>query len=433
MNESTRALNFPNHLPAQYKGRRDLLGQARVRLDLAGEMLQLPSGERLRLFAPERVIQTFSPVRMDDGELRVFPGYRVEHSNTLGPYYGGIRFHQEVDQDATTALAMLMTWQCALMGIPFGGAKGGVTVDPYTLSEGELERLTRRYTTDMALVFDPLRDIPRPDVSTSEREMAWIMDTISVNRGYAVAGSVTGKPLAIGGTQGNREAPGNGVFLAIQEYYDRANKRLHGASVAIEGFGKIGRVAAQLLDQDGARIVAVSDRSGGIYDPDGLDVRDLLRHVQHHRDLGGYVGAKRITEAELLLLAVDILIPASLPCQITKSNADQIRAGLICEGANMPVTPEADRILDARGIPVIPDILANAGGAIVGYFEWVQDNNQLFWTEEEVFSRLKSLQLRAYHNVQRRAERDGLSLRLAAHIEALNHVVQAANLRGLYP
>jgi glutamate dehydrogenase (NAD(P)+) len=328
---------------------------------------------------------------------------------------------------------MLMTWQCSLLGIPFGGAKGGITVDPYELSDGELERLTRRYASDMVNVFDPNKDIPRPDVSTSAREMAWIMDTISVNRGYAVPGAVTGKPLSIGGTQGNAEASGGGVYVVVKEYYDRKGDSLAGKKVAIEGFGKIGRVAARLLHRDGAIIVAVSDRSCGLYNENGLDITALLLHVGEHGLLEGFEGAKQIDEESLLLLAVDLLIPASLACQITKSNADKIQAKLICEGANMPTTPEADRILEQRGITVIPDLLANAGGAIVGYFEWVQDNNQLFWTEEEIISRLKDILLRAYQKVATRAERDKLSFRMATHIEAVGNLVEALNMRGLYP
>ncbi|MDB5095746.1 MAG: gdhA, partial [Cyanobacteria bacterium RYN_339] len=413
--------------------RKDLLGQARVRLDQVTQIMQLPKGLVDRLFAPHRVVQTFSPVRMDDGELEVFPGYRVEHSNILGPYFGGVRYHEHVDLDAITAGAMLMTWQCALVGIPFGGAKGGITVDPYQLSEGELERLTRRYAADMVNIFDPHRDIPRPDVSTSSREMAWIMDTISVNRGYAVPGAVTGKPLSIGGTHGAADASGGGVYVVIKEHFDRRSESLQGKKVAIEGFGKIGRVVARLLARDGAVIVGVSDRTGGRYAEDGFDVNALLQHVESHRNLEGFDAGTPVSEEDLLLLPVDILIPASLACQITKSNADKIQAKLICEGANMPTTPEADRILEARGIPVIPDILANAGGAIVGYFEWVQDNNQLFWTEEEVVARLKDILLRAYHRVALRAERDRQSFRLAAHLEGVGNLVEALNMRGLYP
>lgn len=431
----TDTLNVPAapRLPIQYKGRKDLLGQARVRLELVGDMLGIAPGVRDRLFAPHRVVQTASPVRMDDGEVQVFPGYRVEHSNVLGPYYGGIRFHHEADLDTITALAILTTWQAALMGVPFGGAKGGVTVDPETISESELERLTRRYVSDMISVFDPKKDIPSPDVYTSDREMAWMMDTVSVNRGYAVPGAVTGKPLSIGGTQGNTEASGRGLYILIEEYFRQNQLDLRGTKVAIEGFGKIGRVAGMLLYRAGATVVAVSDRTGGLYDEKGLDLHDIWKHMQAHGSLEGYDKAQTISEPELLLLPVDVLVPASLSCQITKSNAEKIQAKLIVEGANMPVTPEADIILERRGIPVIPDILGNAGGVIVGYFEWVQDNNQLFWTEEEVMDRLKAVLLRAYRKVQQRSERDKVSIRMGAHLEAVGHVVEALSMRGLYP
>ncbi|HEY9721407.1 MAG TPA: Glu/Leu/Phe/Val dehydrogenase [Oscillatoriaceae cyanobacterium] len=433
MSDTLNAPVPPQSLPIQYKGRKDLLGQSRVRLEQVAKTLNLPAGICDRLFAPHRVVQTFSPVRMDSGEISVFPGYRVEHSNILGPYYGGIRFHHEVDLDAITALAYLRTLQCALIGIPFGGAKGGVTVDPTQLSDGELERLTRRYTSDMGMIFDPKKDIPSPDVYTSEREMAWMMDTVSVNHGYAEPGAVTGKPLSIGGTQGNTEASGRGVAMVVEEYFRRADKPLKGATVIITGFGKIGRVAAQLLQRVGAKIIGVSDRSGGLYDADGIDVEALWQHMLAGNDLGTFKAAGAMPEDELLLTETDLLIPASLSCQITRSNAEKVQAKLIVEGANMPITPEADNILGRRGIPVVPDMLANAGGVIVGYFEWVQDNNQLFWTEEEVVDRLRTVMMRAYGKVHERAGRDGQTLRLAAHTEALRTLVEAATIRGLYP
>ena len=424
----------PASLPIQYKGRKDLLGQARTRLELAGERLNLPRGLRERMFAPHRVVQTFSPVKMDNGEVEVFPGYRVEHSNVLGPYYGGVRFHHEVDQDAVTALALLTTWQCALVGIPFGGAKGGITVDPLKLSEGELERLTRRYTSDMVNVFDPKKDIPSPDVFTTDREMAWIMDTVSINRGYAVPGAVTGKPLSIGGTLGNAEASGRGVYLVLEEYFRQQGKSLMGLKVAIEGFGKLGRVAAQHLHKAGAVIVAISDISGGLHNEKGLDINAVIRHASEHGGfIAGYPGAEAISEDDVMLLDVDVLVPASFSCRLTRSNAEKVRAKVVCEGANMPTTPEADLILERRGIQVLPDMLVNAGGVIVGYFEWVQDNNQLFWSEEEVGERLKAVLLRAYHRVASRAAKEKTSLRDAAHLEAVGTVVEALHLRGLYP
>lgn len=420
-------------LPAQYQGRRDLLGQVRHRLARAATVLGLEAGFQDWIFVPNRVVQTYSPVRLDSGEVGVFPGYRVEHSNIMGPYYGGVRFHPEVELDVITALANLGTWQAALFGIPFGGAKGGITVDPYTLSDGELERLTRRFTSDMVTVFDPKKDIPRPDISTSEREMAWMMDTLSVNRGYAIPAAVTGKPLVIGGSQLAGEATGRGTYLVMREYARTHGLELRGSRVVIEGFGKLGRTLAHLLYRDGAVIVGVSDRSGGIWASQGLDVKALLEHVQAHRFVAGFSGGEPIDEADLLLSPCDILIPASLSAQITRSNAGRVQAQLIVEGANIPVTPEADRMLADRGVVVLPDLLANAGGLIVGYFEWVQDNNQLFWTEEEVTSRLRDLLARTWALVVSRSERDRLSLRDAAQVVALERLAEAAGLRGFYP
>jgi glutamate dehydrogenase (NAD(P)+)/glutamate dehydrogenase (NADP+) len=370
---------------------------------------------------------------MDSGEVEVFPGYRVEHSNILGPYYGGVRYHPEVNLDMITGLSFLMTLQCALLGIPFGGAKGGVTVDPYTLSDGERERLTRRFASDMVTVFDPLKDIPRPDVSTSARDMAWIMDTLSINRGYAIPSAVTGKPLAIGGTVLAGEAAGRGTFLLIKEFFRARGRELRNARVVIEGFGKLGSVVAHLLDREGARIVGLSDRTGALYRADGLDVAGLSTHIEAGGRLVDFPGPSVITEDELLLLDTDILIPASLSCQLTRSNTERVQARLVVEGANMPVTPEADRILQARGIDVLPDILGNAGGVLVGYFEWVQDHNQLFWSEEEVMSRLRDLLLRTWRQVESRATRDELPYREAAHAIALERLAEAAQLRGFYP
>jgi glutamate dehydrogenase (NAD(P)+)/glutamate dehydrogenase (NADP+) len=420
-------------LPAQYQGRRDLLGQVRLRLSETSDRLGLAPGLQSWMFAPDRVVQTYSPVRLDSGEVGVFPGYRVEHSNVMGPYYGGVRFHPEVELDVITALAILGTWQAALFGIPFGGAKGGVTVDPYALSESELERLTRRFTSDMVTVFDPKKDIPRPDISTSDREMSWMMDTLSVNRGYATPAAVTGKPLVIGGSQVAGEAAGRGVWLAMREYERTHGFDLRGARVVIEGFGKLGRTLALMLYRDGAQIVGVSDRSGGVWQAEGLDVNALLVYVQANHGVAGFPGAEPVAEADLLLRPCDILIPASLSAQITRSNAEHVQARLIVEAANMPVTPEADRLLAARGVAVLPDLVANAGGLVVGYFEWVQDNNQLFWTEEEVTSRLRDLVSRVWALVVSRSERDRLSPREAAQTIALERFAEAAKLRGFYP
>lgn len=420
-------------LPSQYRGRRDLLGQAGLRLARMGAHLGLDVDFQNWLFAPNKVIQTYSPVRMDSGEVEVFSGYRVEHSDILGPYYGGVRYHPEVNLDMITALSFLMTLQCALLGIPFGGAKGGITVDPYAISEGERERLTRRYASDMVTVFHPRKDIPRPDVSTSEREMAWMMDTLSINRGFALPAAVTGKPLAIGGTVLTGEAAGRGAYILIKEYLRSQGRDLRGTRVVIEGYGKLGSVAAHWLAREGALVIGLSDRTGALHAVNGLDLAAINRHLAEGKRLADFAGPEVITEAELLLLETDILLPASLSCQITRSNAQRVRAGLVVEGANMPVTPEADRILQERGIRVLPDILGNAGGVLVGYFEWVQDHNQLFWTEEEVTSRLRDLLLRSWRQVESRSTRDTLSYREAAHALALERLAEAAHLRGFYP
>lgn len=433
MTPSTNAQPSATTLPVQYRGRRDLLGQAALRLARVGEHIGLDANFQNWLFAPNKVIQTYSPVRMDSGEIEVFSGYRVEHSNILGPYYGGVRYHPEVNLDMITGLSFLMTLQCALLGIPFGGAKGGVTADPYSLSEGERERLTRRYASDMVTVFDSHKDIPRPDVSTSEREMAWMMDTLSINRGYAIPAAVTGKPLAIGGTVLAGEAAGRGAYMLIKEFFRARGRDLRGTRVVIEGYGKLGRVVAQWLEREGAVVIGLSDRTGALHAPEGIDLNALNRHIAAGQRLVDFPGPAVITEADLLLLDTDILIPASLSCQITRSNAESVQARLVIEGANMPVTPEADRILQQRGIEVLPDIMGNAGGVLVGYFEWVQDHNQLFWTEEEVTSRLRDLLLRTWRRVESRAGRDQLTYREAAHAIALERLSEAANLRGFYP
>ncbi len=409
------------------------LEKARQQLLQAGELLGLPAGLTERLGAPDKLIQTYSPIRMDDGTIRQFSGYRVQHSNILGPYTGGVRFHPNVDLDQVTAHSMLMTWQCSLVGLPYGGARGGVTVDPYQLSDGELERLTRRYTSDMVLVFDPKKDIPTPDVNTGSREMAWIMDTWSVNQGFAAPGVVTGKPLSIGGTLGRKEATGRGLILSLQQLLAFKGRQLAGMTVAIQGFGKLGSVAARLAQEAGAKVVAISDITGGIHNPEGLDIVDVLEYVQANRFVKGYPKAAPIGEEAILYLPVDVLIPAAFGGQIHPGNADRIRAEFIVEGANGPVTPEADALLEARGITVLPDILANSGGIIVSYFEWIQDNQQLFWSEEEVNERLKDVIARAFAKLARNVEERGMSFRMGAYVEGVGRVAEALSLRGLFP
>jgi glutamate dehydrogenase (NAD(P)+)/glutamate dehydrogenase (NADP+) len=409
------------------------LQKARQQLAQAGAILGLPAGLIARLGAPDKLIQTYSPVRMDDGSIRQFSGYRVQHSNILGPYTGGVRFHPNVDLDQVTAHAMLMTWQCSLVGLPYGGARGGVTVDPYQFSDAELERLTRRYTSDMILVFDPKKDIPTPDVNTGSREMAWIMDTWSVNHGFAAPGVVTGKPLAVGGTMGRQDSTGRGVILALQELLAFKGRDLQGMKVALQGFGKLGQAAARVAHEAGAKVVAVSDITGGIHHPEGLDILDVLEYLQTSRFVKGYPKAEPISEENILYLPVDVLIPAAFGGQIHQDNVGRIQAQFIVEGANGPVTPEADALLEERGITVLPDILANSGGVIVSYFEWIQDNQQLFWSEEEVNARLKDVIARAFAKVARNVEQRGLSFRMGAYIEGVGRVAEALSLRGLYP
>lgn len=409
------------------------LQKARQQLALAADLLGLSAGLVERLGSPDKVIQTYSPVRMDDGSVRQFSGYRVQHSNILGPYTGGIRFHPNVDLDQVTAHAMLMTWQCSLVGLPYGGARGGVTVDPYQLSTGELERLTRRYTSDMVLVFDPKKDIPTPDVNTGSREMAWIMDTWSQNHGHAAPGVVTGKPVSVGGTMGRQDATGRGVYLSLEELLAFKGRQLKGLKVALQGFGKLGSVAARLVHEAGAKVVAISDITGGLHDPNGLDIHDVLDYTQANRFLKGYPKAEPISEENVLFLPVDVLIPASFGGQIHAGNVDRIKAEFIVEGANAPITPEADAALEKRGVTVLPDILANSGGVIVSYFEWIQDNQQLFWSEEEVNDRLKSVIARAFAKIARNVQERQLSFRMGAYIEGVGRVAEAHSLRGLYP
>jgi glutamate dehydrogenase/leucine dehydrogenase len=409
------------------------LSSARGQLAKCVEILGLDRGLHERLAFPDRVVQTNSPVRMDDGTIRMFAGYRVQHNNALGPYKGGLRFHPTVTMDEVTALAMLMTWKCALVGLPYGGAKGGVTVDPKQLSLGELERLVRRFAADMVLVFDPQKDIPAPDVNTSPREMAWIMDTWSVNKGYAAPGVVTGKPIAIGGSLGRLEATGRGVVTIADELLKFKGRKLAGSTIAVQGFGNVGSVAAHLAHQQGARVVAVSDVTGGYHNPDGLDIPAMIRYVQANGNLAGYPDATPVSNEELVLLQVDVLIPAALEAVITEANADRVKAEFIVEGANGPITPGADAILEKRGITVVPDILANAGGVVVSYFEWVQGISRLFWTEDEVNNRLNTIMVRSFSQVAGLVTSKGVSFRMAAYSIGVGRVADAHKHRGLFP
>jgi glutamate dehydrogenase/leucine dehydrogenase len=402
-------------------------------LESASEILKLDRGIVEYLKVPDRVLKVKVPVKMDDGSIRVFIGYRSQHCGVRGPYKGGIRYHPDVTLDEVIALSMWMTWKCAVVNIPFGGGKGGIVCSPKEMSHNELERLTRRYTTAILPIIGPDRDIPAPDVYTNPQTMAWIMDTYSNIMGYAVPGIVTGKPIEIGGSEGRVSSTGRGVAISAREALKKLEIPLKGARVAVQGFGNVGYYASKILSEWGAKIVAVSDSKGGIYSEDGLDVDKVLEHKQYTGECRGFDGADEITNEELLELECDVLIPAALENVITEKNADKINAKVISEGANGPTTPEADRILEERGVFVVPDILANAGGVIVSYFEWVQDLNRYFWNEERVNTELEKVLVRSFNEVFEIKKEYKVCPRDSAMILALKRVVRAFELRGLWP
>jgi glutamate dehydrogenase (NAD(P)+) len=404
---------------------------ALAQFDAAADRLKLDENVRVVLRAPKRELIVNFPVRMDKGDIRVYTGYRVQHSVARGPAKGGIRYAPSVDLNEIRALAMWMTWKTALLGLPYGGAKGGVICDPTALSPSELERLTRRYATEIAIIIGPERDIPAPDMGTGPREMAWIMDTLSQHAGYAMPAVVTGKPLAIGGSEGRAEATSRGVVVVAAAAARHLGFDLAGARVVVQGFGNVGSGVVKLMSQAGARVIAVSDVGGGAYDPAGVDYDKLRRYAQVTGTVAGF--AERISNADLLELPCDILVPAATQNQITAANAPRVRARLIVEGANGPLTPEADAILNDRGVLVVPDILANAGGVTVSYFEWVQDLQEFFWEEAEVNSRLERLMTRAFDATLALATRERVSLRLAASMLAISRVAESFLVRGLYP
>jgi glutamate dehydrogenase (NAD(P)+) len=387
--------------------------------------------ERLRY--PRRALVVSVPTLMDDGRTEVFIGYRVHHNTLLGPTKGGIRYHPDVDLAEVSALAMLMSWKCALMGLPYGGAKGGVACDPGRMSVRELERMTRRYTAEVMLLIGPDLDIPAPDIGTDEQTMAWIMDTYAMTQGRTVPGVVTGKPILIGGSAGRRDATGRGLVYALGQASREAGMDLKGARVVVQGFGNVGSVAARLLWREGCLIVGVGDAKGGIANTRGIDIRELTTHTKETGSVVGFRGTEPVTNAELLQLPCDVLVPAALGGQLTVENADRIKARIIAEGANGPTTPEADDILADRGVLVIPDILANAGGVVVSYFEWVQGLQYYFWRESEINTRLQELINRAYNQVSSLAKRESINLRTAALILGVRRVAEAFQLRGFYP
>jgi glutamate dehydrogenase (NAD(P)+) len=406
---------------------------AQRQFDNAAEILNLSSGLRAVLREVRRELVVRFPVKMDDGSVRMFEGYRVQHNVTRGPAKGGLRFHPATDIDEVKALAMWMTWKCALANLPYGGAKGGVAVDPATLSHRELERLTRRFAAEISVLVGPESDIPAPDVNTNAEIMAWIMDTISMQAGYSVPASVTGKPLEIGGSEGRPSATGRGVNIIAIEACKRLGMEPAQTTVAIQGFGNVGSWAAQLMHESGFTICAIADVTGGVHCRDGLDVPALLAHRQRYGGVHGFPGAEPVTNTELLELEVDVLVPAAMENQITARNAGRIQARLIVEGANGPTTPDADSILERRGITVVPDILANAGGVTVSYFEWVQDLQSLFWEEDEINVRLKKILQKAFGQMCDQADLHLVSLRLGAYLVAVKRVADATAVRGIYP
>jgi glutamate dehydrogenase (NAD(P)+) len=406
---------------------------AQAQFDAAAEQLDLDPGLRRVLRVPQRELTVNFPVTMDDGHVEVFTGFRIQHNVSRGPAKGGIRYHQDVTRDEVAALAMWMTWKCAVVNIPYGGGKGGVIVDPKKLSMRELEGLTRRFTTEISPLIGPDRDIPAPDVNTNAQVMAWMMDTFSMHRGYTIPGVVTGKPIAIGGSLGRNEATARGAVFTLNQASKALDLPLPGARVSIQGYGNAGSIAAELLAAEGSVIVAVSDSSGGIYNAKGLDPQRVSAWKREHGTVVGFPGADAVSNTEILELDCEILVPAALENQITEHNAPSIKAKIVAEAANGPTTPEADQILYDRGVFVIPDILCNAGGVTVSYFEWVQDMQSFFWTESRINESLHEIMDRAFESVHAMSERHSVHMRTAAYMVAVARVAEATTLRGLYP
>jgi len=402
------------------------------RFDHAAKLLNLDRGLYKVLRNPEKQIITSLPIVRDNGEVEVYTGYRVLYNTSRGPAKGGIRFDLNVTLEEVKALAAWMTWKCALVNIPFGGAKGGVVCDPTTMSMAELEKVTRRYTSSIIETLGPDSDVPAPDVNTNERVMAWIMDTYSMHKRHTVTAVVTGKPVEMGGSLGRREATGRGCMIVTREALTSLGMTLKGSRVAVQGFGNVGSVAADLMSKEGAIIVAVSDKSTALHNPKGLDVQDMLMWWKEHRQLAGYPKAETIQHNELLTVDCDVLVPAATENVITSKNARQIKAKVICEGANGPTSANADKILEEKGIFVIPDILANAGGVTVSYFEWVQDRGGYFWDEETVNRRLEAILVRSFGEVRAMASRYKVANRIASYIVAVDRVAAMHRLRGLY-
>jgi glutamate dehydrogenase (NAD(P)+) len=400
--------------------------------DVAAAKLGLDPNLAVRLRRPDRAMVISVPTRMDDGRVNVFTGYRVQHNDVLGPFKGGLRYHPSVNLGEVSALAMWMTWKCSLVGLPLGGAKGGIACDPAELSRNELQSMTRRYTAEILNFIGPEIDVPAPDMGTNEQIMAWIMDTYSQHKGHAVPEIVTGKPVAIGGTVGRREATGRGVVYTIIEAAKHLGIDLSKCTGAVQGFGNVGSVVVKELNDLGVRIIGVADRTGGFYDANGLPIAKLLETASQNHSLEGFPYGEKITNAELLELKCDILVPAALEMQITQGNAQRLQCRILAEGANGPTTPEADAILRNKNIFVIPDILANAGGVVVSYFEWVQDLQNFFWTEEEITRKLRDILVKAFHEVLQMSQKQEVEMRLAALMIGIDRVARAMLWRGLY-
>ncbi|MBI2999494.1 MAG: Glu/Leu/Phe/Val dehydrogenase [Deltaproteobacteria bacterium] len=400
--------------------------------DIAAERLNLDKNVAGRLRRPDRALIVSVPTRMDDGSVHVFTGYRVQHNDVLGPFKGGIRYHPDVNLGEVGALAMWMTWKCSLVGLPLGGGKGGIACDPKKLSRNELQGMTRRYTAEILNFIGPEVDIPAPDMGTNEQVMAWVMDTYSQHKGYAVPGVVTGKPVDIGGSLGRREATGRGVVYTIMDAAKHLDLDLGKCSAVVQGFGNVGLVTARELAALGVKVVGASDTSGAVWNAKGLPMAEVVLYKEKNKRLQGFPGAESVSGAELFELKCDILIPAAGEMQITGENAAGLKCKILAEGANGPTTPEADQILKEKGILVIPDVLANAGGVIVSYFEWVQDLQNFFWTEDEIRNRLREILDRAFHEVIGMSRREKVDMRMAALMIAVNRVARAMLWRGLY-
>jgi len=406
---------------------------ARNQLQRVAEAFDIDPNLVAVLGACKKAVEVSVPVSMDDGHTEVFKGFRVTHNVARGPSKGGIRYHPDVTADEVKALAMWMTWKCALMGIPFGGAKGGVVCDPKRLSRSELERLTRRYTSEIINEIGPEKDIPAPDVGTDGSVMAWIFDTYSMNKGHSVLGVVTGKPLTIGGSLGREEATARGGLYCIRDAVAKRDRSLAGMRVAVQGFGNVGSFLAKFLHEEGALVVAISDSTVALYNAKGIDVPAAFAHKRENRTLAGLRDAEQITNEELLLLDVDVLAPCALEQVITERNADQVKASILCEGANGPVTPGADAILEDKGVLILPDVLANAGGVVVSYFEWVQGLQEYFWKEVEVNAKLNDIVSRAFEETWETAQKRDMPMRVAAYGLAVQRVAEATVTRGIYP